>query len=108
MAPYALIREPVASLEKALEAFAYAQNSIRSYDAVRRITREAIEDLAAENVRLAELRFSPDFMCRPSGLDWDLAMEAILEGRDEAFSAGHDVAIGFIAIFSRDYGLDSA
>jgi adenosine deaminase len=108
MAPYALVREPVASLEKALEAFAYAQDSIHSYEAVRRITREAIEDLAAENVRLAELRFSPDFMCRPGGLDWDLVMEAILEGREDALAAGHDVTVGFIAIFSRDYGLESA
>jgi adenosine deaminase len=98
----------VASLEKALDAFSFAQNCIRGYDGVRRITREAVEDLAHENVRLAELRFSPDFLCRPGDLDWDLAMEAVLDGRDEALAAGHEVVVGFIAIFSRDYGLESA
>src|SRR2546428_7731427 len=108
LADYALIRDPVDGLEKALEAFAIAQSCIRSYEAVRRITFEAIDDLAFENVRLAELRFSPDFMCRPAGLDWDRAMEAIMEGRDDAIQAGHDVGVGLIAIFSRDYGMESA
>ena len=108
LARHALITSPVDGLEKALEAFAITQNSIRTYDAVRRITREAIEDLALDNVRLAELRFSPDFLCRPGELDWDQAFEAVLEGGADALAAGHDVTVGFIAIFSRDYGMESA
>jgi len=108
LARHALITSPVDGLEKALEAFAITQNSIRTYDAVRRITREAIEDLALDNVRLAELRFSPDFLYRPGGLDWDQAFEAMLEGGADALAEGHDVAVGFIAIFSRDYGMESA
>jgi len=105
--PHALIRDPVDGLDEALRKFGYAQNCVRTYDAVRRIAREAVEDLAADNVRLAELRFSPEFMCAPSGLDWDLAMDAVVDGTTAAARA-HDVAAGLIAIFSRDYGMESA
>lgn len=108
LARYALVRTPVESLEEALGAFAITQHAVRTYDAVRRITVEAIEDLAAEHVRLAELRFSPHFLCEPGGLHWDGAMEAIVEGREQAIAGGHEVAVGFIAIFSRDYGMESA
>jgi len=65
-----------------------------------------VEDLAGDNVRIAELRYSPDFLCSPAGLDWDGALEAIRGGMQEA--AGLDVAVGLIAIVSRDYGMDSA
>ena len=90
-----------------IEPFAIAQRSIHSLDAVRRIAREAVEDLVADGVRLAELRFSPEFMCLPAGLDWDEAMEAVVEGSQGA-AAELDVAVGLVAIFSRDYGLESA
>ncbi len=108
LAPHALITEPAADLEEALQRFAIAQNAIHSYGAVRRISREAVEDLAAEDVRLAELRFSPAFLCRPAGLDWDRALEAIREGLGDAEAAGSPVTVGLIAIFSRDYGMASA
>jgi adenosine deaminase len=107
LAAFALVRQPVASLEVALNAFAISQNSVRTYDAVRRVARECVEDLAADNVRMGELRFSPDFLCGPGELDRDLAMEAIWEGVSEA-SERCDVAVGLIAIFSRDLGMDSA
>ncbi len=108
LAPSALVTEPVESLEVALRAFGYAQRSFVDLDAVRRIAREAVEDLAADEVRLAELRFSPDFMCSPAGLDWDDALVALRAGVDDAVASGCDVAVGLIVIFSRDYGDDSA
>jgi adenosine deaminase len=108
LAPDALVTSPVASLEVALKAFGYAQRSFTGLDAVRRIVREAVEDLAADNVRLAELRFSPDFMCSPAGLEWDAALGALRAGMDEAMAAGNDVAVGLIVIFSRDFGPESA
>jgi adenosine deaminase len=104
LATHALITQPVDSLEVALRSFAIAQHSIMTLDAVRRISREAVEDLAAENVRLAELRFSPHFLCERGDLDWDRALEAIEEGVEQAAS---DVAVGLVAIFSRDYGVES-
>src|SRR5439155_1685299 len=94
LAAHALIRQPVNGLEEALARFAIAQNSVRSYEAVRRISFEAVEDLAAENVRLAELRFSPEFMCAPGGLDWDGAMEALGPARlGHGLSVARDPAV---------------
>ena len=107
LARYALVTEPIGTLEEALRAFAITQNSVRTLDGVRRIAREAVEDLDAESVALAELRFSPEFLCSPGGLDWDGALEAIEDGIAEARAAGRDVAVGLIAIFSRDYGMAS-
>ncbi len=108
LAPHALVTEPVGSLEAALTAFGYAQRSFVDVASVERIAREAVEDLAAENVRLAELRFSPEFMCSPAGLDWDESLAAVRAGVGGAVAAGHDVAVGLVVIFSRDLGLESA
>jgi adenosine deaminase len=95
------------SLEEVLARFSVAQGAFWDEAAAERIAYEAVEDLAADNVRLAELRFSPEFLCEPHRLDWDLAMAAILRGVERA-SREHDVAVGLIAIASRNYGMDSA
>jgi adenosine deaminase len=106
LAPHVLITEPLSSLEEALERFFLAQRSFRSYEAVRRITREAVEDLDADGIRLAELRFSPDYLCSPAGLDWDGVLEAIRQGVQD--TAHLDVTVGLVSIFSRDFGEASA
>jgi adenosine deaminase len=106
LAPRAQVLRPMESLEQVLEVLRLVQGSFRSYDAIERISREAVEDLAADGVRLAELRFSPTFFFSPGGLDWDLAMERVVAGVGAA-AAELDVAVGLIAIFSRDYGIDS-
>jgi adenosine deaminase len=107
LAPHALITDPVADLEEALSRFGYAQNAVRTPEAVRRITVEAIEDLAAEHVTVAELRFSPEFLCEPGRLDWDEAFDAIIDGV-QATAPRLGVRVGLIAIASRDYGVASA
>jgi adenosine deaminase len=106
LAPRAQVLEPMGSLEEVLDVLELVQGSFRTYEAVERISYEAVEDLALDNVRLAELRFSPDFLCRAGDLDWDGAMEAIVRGVERGVRE-HDVAVGLIAIFSRDYGMDS-
>ena len=107
LAPRAQIRTPMASLEDALRVLEVVQGSFRSYEAVQRIAAEAVEDLALDDVPLAELRFSPEFFFGPGDLDWTEAMEALVVGVTRA-AEEHDVAIGLIAIFSRDLGLGSA
>jgi adenosine deaminase len=107
LAPTAQVLRPMSSLAEVLAYFRVAQGAFRTYEAVERIAFEAVEDLVADDVRLAELRFSPDFLCRPHGLDWDEAMAAIVAGVERA-RAEHDVAIGLIAIVSRSYGPASA
>ena len=81
LAPRAQVLEPMRSLEEVLSRFTVAQAAFFDDAAAERIAYEAVEDLAADNVRLAELRFSPEFLCEPHGLDWDLALDAIVRGR---------------------------
>ena len=107
LAARAQVLRPLASLEEALRVLELVQGSFRSIHAVERIAAEAVEDLAIDRVPLAELRFSPEFFFGPGDLDWDEAMEALVAGVTRA-AAEHDVAVGLIAIFSRDYGLASA
>ena len=107
LARQAQVLEPMDSLEAVLSRFGVAQGAFYDEAACERIAYEAVEDLAADNVRLAELRFSPHFLCEPHGLDWDAALGAIARGVERA-SADHDVAVGLIAIASRNYGIGSA
>jgi adenosine deaminase len=107
LAAVAQVHRPVASLEEALAAFVISQNAVRTLDAVRRVASEAVEDMAADNVRLGELRFSPDFLRAPGDLDPDAVVEAVSEGAQEGASRC-DTAIGLITIFSRDLSMESA
>ena len=103
----AQVVQPMGSLEEVLSRFTLAQGAFFDEAACERIAFEAVEDLAADNVRLAELRFSPEFLCEPHGLDWDAAMAAIVRGVERG-SREFDVTVGLIAIASRNYGIDSA
>jgi adenosine deaminase len=107
LAPRAQVLGIMDSLEAVLSRFTVAQGAFFDEAACERIAYEAVEDLARDNVRLAELRFSPEFLCEPHGLDWDRAMDAIVRGVRRG-SEEHDVAVGLIAIASRNYGLGSA
>jgi adenosine deaminase len=103
----AQVLHPMGSLEEVLSRFALAQGAFVDEAAAERIAFEAVEDLAADNVRLAELRFSPEFLCGPHGVDWDGALGAIVRGAERGGRA-FDVTVGLIAIASRNYGIGSA
>ncbi len=93
-------------LHAVLQAFAIFQNSITSPNVVERIAWELFEDSAIQNIRLFEVRFSPDWAFRSHHLDWDAALEGILRARQRA-EREFDMAIGLIAITSRSLGPDS-
>jgi adenosine deaminase len=107
LAPYAQVLAPMNSLQAVLDAFDLFQHTFMSSDAVERIAFEAVEDAHHDGIRLVELRFSPDFMAQPTGMDWDVLMDALVRGirRGEAATG---VVVGLIAIVSRSYGLTSA
>ncbi len=90
-------------LEAVLEAFAIAQHSLVSPQVVERIAWELFEDSAHQNIRLFEVRFSPDWAFTPNGLDWDAALAGIFRARARA-ERDLDMAIGLIAITSRSRG----
>jgi adenosine deaminase len=90
-------------LHAVLEAFTIAQNSIASPAAVERIAWELFEDSARQNVKLFEVRFSPDWAFSGHRLDWDEALQGLLRAKERAERA-FDMAIGYIAITSRSLG----
>jgi adenosine deaminase len=93
-------------LQAVLEAFTIAQNTIAAPGIVERIAWELFEDSAAQNIKLFELRFSPDWAFRGHQLDWDQALEGILRARERA-ERELGMAIGLIAITSRSLGVQS-
>ena len=99
---------PGASLAEVLGRFDMAQASFVTYDAVERVTLEALEDAyEKENIRLLELRYSPDFMAKKSGLDWQRTLD-VLVAAAERFEKSSHLVCGIIVIASRSYGLPSA
>lgn len=102
------VYEPGESLDKILDMFYLAQNSFYSYDEVERITYEALIDAyEKENIRLIELRYSPDFMLGKRDLDWQKSLD-IINSVMSRFEKTHNMLCGVIIIFSRSYGLKSA
>ena len=91
------------SLEAVLDAFAIFQNSITSPEVVERIAWELFEDSAKQNIKLFEVRFSPDWAFHGHNLDWDACLEGLLRAKERA-EKEFDMAIGYIAITSRSMG----
>jgi adenosine deaminase len=93
-------------LHAVLEAFTIAQNSLAAPQVVERIAWELFEDSARQNIKLLEVRFSPDWAFSIHQVDWDAALEGILRSKARA-EREFDMAIGLIAITSRGRGPES-
>ena len=100
------VLDQLRDLHAVLEAFAIFQNSIASPEVVERIAWELFEDSARQNIRIFEVRFSPDWAFHGHNLDWDEALEGILRAKERA-EREFDMAIGLIAITSRSLGAES-
>jgi adenosine deaminase len=103
---YVKVHDQMRDLGAVLEAFAIFQNSITSPDVVERIAWELFEDAARQNIKLLEVRFSPDWAFHVHDLNWDACLEGLLCARDRA-EKEFDMAIGYIAITSRSMGPES-
>ncbi len=104
--PHVKVFDQMQNLQSVLEAFAIAQNSITSPAVVERIARELFIDAASQNIRLFEVRFSPDWAFAGHGLDWDAALEGLLRAKTWA-ETRLGMVIGVIAITSRGLGPES-
>ena len=100
------VYDQMQSLEAVLEAFAIFQNSITSPEVVERIAWELFEDSARQNIKLFEVRFSPDWAFHGHHLDWEACLEGLLRARERA-EKEFDMVIGYIAITSRSMGPES-
>ena len=95
-----MVTSPMQDLAAVLGVFDIIQKVSCSYEAIRRITFENIEDACFDGIKLIELRFSPAFIA----LNKELKNDEIIEGVLDGMSAGmdkYDVQAGLIGIVSR-------
>lgn len=95
------------------KAFSYTLGAMQTADAIARVAREAVEDLAGDNVVYAELRLAPELHLK-GGLGLqdvvDAAVEGLSEGEEVAAEAGHDITARLIltALRGGDHSTDIA
>lgn len=84
------------TLEDYLETFALSIGVTQSADALRRVAREFVEDLAADGVVYGEVRWAPEQHVR-GGLTMaeavDAVQDGIEEGEDAVASRGSDIRV---------------
>lgn len=90
-----------------LEKFKTLRLFYRSPDVIHRVTREAVEDAAKDNVRYMELRFTPVALSRAEGFPLHDVMDwVITSARDAAKTYG--IKIGLLASVNRHESPDLA
>ncbi|CAM3490275.1 adenosine deaminase [Nocardioides dubius] len=75
------------SLERYLETFEHTVAVMQSAEALTRVARECVEDLAADGVVYAEIRYAPEQHVS-AGLTLDEVVAAVQQGFDEASASG--------------------
>jgi adenosine deaminase len=92
------------SLERYLETFAHTVGVMQTVGGLTRVAREAAEDLAADGVVYAEIRWAPEQHV-DEGLSLDQVVDAVLQGFREgeaaAAAAGREIRVGAIATAMR-------
>ncbi|ACY99712.1 adenosine deaminase [Thermomonospora curvata] len=87
------------SLERYLETFRHTVGVMQSAEALRRVAYECAEDLAADGVVYAEVRYAPEQHTQ-GGLSLDEVVEAVLAGFAEG-EREHGIRIGTLVTAMR-------
>jgi adenosine deaminase len=94
------------SLERYLEGFTHTVGVMQTQQAISRVAAECAEDLAADGVVYAEVRYAPELSTQ-GGLALDAVMEAWLAGFElgarRADDAGHPIVIRAIVTAMRQF-----
>jgi len=87
------------SLERYLETFQHTVGVTQTADALARVARECAEDLAADGVVYAEVRFAPELHTQ-QGMTLHEVVDAVLDGFEqgtkEAIATGHWIRTGVL------------
>lgn len=100
------VLDQLRDLQAVLDAFDIFQRSITTPAVFERMAWELFEDSARQNIKLFEVRFSPDWAFHGHNVDWDAALEGLLRAKQRAEDE-FGMAIGIIAITSRSMGAES-
>ncbi len=92
-------------LERYLDTFAHTVGVMQTRDAIQRVAAECAEDLAADGIVYAEVRFAPEQHLL-GGLTLDEVVQAVLEGFAVG-SAGRAITIGTVLGAMRQAALSS-
>lgn len=83
-----------------LEKFKTLRLFYKSPDVIHRVTREAVEDAARDNVRYMELRFTPVALSRAEGFPLHDVVDWVISSAQEA-AKKHEIKVGLIASVNR-------
>jgi adenosine deaminase len=86
--------KPDSSLELYLEAFAHTVGVMQTAEALERVAAEAVEDLAADGVVYAEIRFAPELHLE-KGMTLDGVVESVLAGVQRG-AEGRPITVGIL------------
>lgn len=100
-----LVAEPKEDLEAMISGFDRVRALWYDEQAIRQLTREAVLDAAAQNVKLLELRYSPDFIQNDRDISFDVIHDAVLAGISDANAP---IAVGLIGIVRRTLDIEQA
>ena len=79
-----------------LEKFKTLRLFYKSPDVIHRVTQEAIEDAARDNIRYMELRFTPVALSRAEGFPLHDVMDWVATSASES-ARKHNIKVGLIA-----------
>jgi adenosine deaminase len=83
-----------------LDKFKTLRLFYRSPEVIHRVTREAVEDAAKDNIKYLELRFTPVALSRAEGFPLHDVMDWVITGSQEA-ARQHKIQVGLIASVNR-------
>lgn len=90
-----------------LEKFKTLRLFYRSPDVIHRVTREAVEDAARDNIRYMELRFTPVALSRAEGFPLHDVMDWVLDSAREA-ARQNNIKVRLIASVNRHESVELA
>lgn len=88
------------SMQHFLGKFAMLRQFYRSPQVIERITREIIEDAAADNVRYMELRFTPKALCNILQFDVQAVVKLVCQTAHDT-AKDHDIMVRLIPSMNR-------
>lgn len=83
-----------------LDKFKTLRLFYRSPDVIYRVTREAVEDAAKDNIRYLEMRFTPVALSRAEGFPLHDVMDWVITSTQDA-AAKNNIKVGLIASVNR-------
>jgi adenosine deaminase len=94
------------SLESYLETFSHTCGVMQTEQALSRVAAECVEDLAADGVVYAEVRYAPELFVE-RGLSLDAVIKAVqdgfAEGERRAAEGGHRIRVGTLLCAMRQH-----